>query len=160
MTQWTVRNHHRFTAQETEFWSKGKNQVLATVTWRSTTFTVETNDGKVPEFVFGKVPGGNDAIDSIDLNNQAGNNNIESCDLYESMDGDNGIEAVKMSARAFEKLEESFYEDGIEAIENAGFSHNDTEFWMWGPIEIYDENEKLVTIIIADENGVVSEYKD
>ena len=61
-----------------------------------------------------------------------------------------------------EQLLERFGESGVyEVLEDEeGWSLNDTEAWVWGPILIEDERGNRVKIICADENGNAVDFKE
>ena len=51
--------------------------------------------------------------------------------------------------------------DIYDVLENQeGWSHNETEAWVWGPILIEDEDGNKVNIICADEQGNVINFKE
>jgi hypothetical protein len=61
-----------------------------------------------------------------------------------------------------EALKERFEESSVyEVLEDEeGWSQNECEAWIWGPILIEDENGNKVKIICADENGDVIDFKE
>ena len=59
-----------------------------------------------------------------------------------------------------EELQEFVDENGTWALEDEkGWSMDETEVWVWGPLEVTDD-EGNTRIIIADANGNVSDFKD
>ena len=51
-------------------------------------------------------------------------------------------------------------EEDIFELEQEDWFHDDTEMWIWGPIEIQDENGKTVKIVCADKDGNMIDYID
>jgi hypothetical protein len=41
-----------------------------------------------------------------------------------------------------------------------GWSQSETEAWIWGPIQIENEDGEVVRIICADDDGNVVDYKE
>jgi hypothetical protein len=161
---WTVRTYYKKSCEQHEHFVQrdGEGRILVTNGFRWCEYNVETNDGKFPEFEFIEVPGGDGKKDSLDLNNLYGNN-IESSELV-SMDdggcwGDTEIEGVE-DEEELERIETLIEEEGSYAIEDDGEWYLDeTEVYVWGPIEVTDE-EGNTRIIIADADGNVTDFKD
>jgi hypothetical protein len=62
-----------------------------------------------------------------------------------------------------QRLEELIEEEGdvYEVLENQeGWSQSETEAWIWGPIQIENEDGEVVRIICADDDGNVVDYKE
>jgi hypothetical protein len=60
-----------------------------------------------------------------------------------------------------QRLEELIEEEGdvYEVLENQeGWSQSETEAWIWGPIQIENEDGEVVRVIVADEDGNVVDY--
>ena len=54
-----------------------------------------------------------------------------------------------------------FRSEGSYSIEDDGEWYLDeTEVWVWGPLEIINEETKERRIIIADENGKIVDFKE
>ena len=51
--------------------------------------------------------------------------------------------------------EEDFY-----ALEGEDWFQEDTEMWIWGPIEIQDQDGKTIKIVCADDHGNMIDYND
>jgi hypothetical protein len=110
------------------------------------------------------VPGGDGSKDSIDMYN-CEVNNIESVELESMWDG--CWEEVEypedMDKEEYQRLAELIEEEGdiYDVLENQeGWSQNETEAWIWGPILIEDGNGNQVRIIVADSNGNVIDFKE
>jgi hypothetical protein len=161
---WTVRTYYKKSCEQHEYFvqSEGTGRIKVIDGFRSCTYNVETNDGEFPKFEFTYVPGGNGDKDSLDLNNLYGDN-IESAELVEMFDGgcwgDNEITGID-DEEEVERLEEFLSENGSYALEDEGEWYLDeTEVWVWGPLEVTDEDGNT-RIVIADENGNMVDFKE
>jgi hypothetical protein len=164
MAQWTVRTYYKKSCQEVETWHQreGDGRVTVVNGFRFGEWTVETTDDNPPEFEFTEVPGGDGKKDSIDMLN-CEVNNIESVELVEMFDGgcwfDIEIEGLEEDEE--ERIRELVEDEGIFALEEEdNWLQDDTEWWVWGPIEIQDEDGNTVRIICADADGNVVDFKD
>lgn len=160
----TVKTYYKKSCEQHEYYiqNDGDGRILVKDGFRSCTYNVETNDGEFPKFDFTEVPGGNGARDSIDLNSCFGDN-IESTELVEMFDGgcwgDWEIEGIE-DPEDEEALNEFLSENGAYALEDEGEWYLDeTEVWVWGPLEVTDEDGN-VRIIIADADGNMVDFKD
>lgn len=162
MANWTIKTHYKKSIEEVEYFVKDGMTIVHRTGWRGGSWNVTTNDDNPPEFEFSQVPGGNDAIDSIDMNN-CYVNNIEEVEMNETWDGcyDDTEWPDEIDEEEQSAIEEKMEEEGYyTAFEENGWTHDETEMWIWGPIEIYDEDDNLVRIIIADEDGNVIDFED
>jgi hypothetical protein len=164
MAIWTIRTHYKKSCEQHEHFVQrdGDGKILVKDGYRSCEYTIETSDDNFPEFEFAEVPGGDGKKDSIDLNSCC-TGNIESSDLVEMFDGgcwgDIEIEGID-DEDEIERLEELINEEGSYALEDDGDWYlSDTEVWVWGPLEVEDENGN-VRIIVADENGNVVDFRE
>jgi hypothetical protein len=164
MALYTVRTYYKKSCEQHEHYvqREGNGKIVVKDGFRSAEFTVETNDNNFPEFEFVTVPGGDGKCDSLDMYNLSGNN-IESSELVEMFDGgcwgDVEIEGIDDEDEV-ERLEEFINEEGAYSLEDDGSWYlEDTEVYIWGPIEVTDE-EGNVRIIIADADGNVTDFKD
>lgn len=161
MAIWTVTTYYKKSCEEREIWTHSDHgTMIRTNGFRRATYTVETNDGNLPEFEFDFVPGGDGKKDSIDFNN-CSFNNIDNAELVELFDGGcwGGTEWPDgMDEDEIERLEELMEEEGSYAIEEEGWMNDDTEVWAWGPIEISNEAGETVRIICADDTGNVIDF--
>ena len=163
MAVYTVRTYYKKSCEQHEHYvqREGNGKILVKDGYRSAEFTVETNDDNFPEFEFVEVPGGDGKKDSLDMYNLFGDN-IESSELVEMFDGGcwGDIEFEGLTLEQEEELEELINENGAYALEDEGEWYlEDTEVYIWGPIEVTDEAGS-VRIIIADEDGNVVDFKD
>jgi hypothetical protein len=166
MAQWTVSNYYKKSCQEVEHWVRreGKGKIITTNGFRFGEWTVETDDEELPEFEFTEVPGGDGSKDSINMLD-CEYNNIESVELVEMFDGGCWFETEfeGLTTEEEEELEEFIEENSIYDLEDRdedGWYQDETEWWIWGPIEIKNEAGKTVRIICADADGNVVDFKE
>jgi len=163
MAIWTVKTYHKKNVQENETFVQrnGKGRITTANGFRWGEWTVETSDDNPPEFEFTEVPGGDDARDSIDMLSCCVNN-IEEVELVSMDDGGcwYDIEFEVLTEEEEEELQEFIDENSIYELEDSGdWYQDDTEWWIWGPIEITND-EGYSRIICADADGNVVDYKD
>lgn len=165
MANWIVKTYHKKNVEQHEYFiqREGTGRIKVTDGFRWATFRVTTTDDNFPEFEFEEVPGGNGACDSLNLFSVSGPN-IEESELIDMFDGGcwGGWEIEGVSEEEEEELNEFLEENGSWALEDEGEWYLDeTECWVWGPIEITNEDDDTQRrIIIADEEGNVSEFKE
>jgi hypothetical protein len=167
MAWYTVRTHYKKSCEQHEhFYHRNIDgaKIIVKDGYRSAEFQVETNDDKFPEFNFTNCPGGSADLDSVDLFSCFGNN-VEQTELIEMFDGgcwgDIEIEGIADEDEV-ERLTDLINEDGSYALEEDGDGDwylSDTECWVWGPLEVEDE-EGNVRIICADEDGNLIDFKE
>jgi hypothetical protein len=162
---WTIRTHYKKSCEQHEYFYnrniKGA-EIKVIDGYRSCEYTFETEDGEFPDIQFTEVPGGNGKKDSIDLNSCFGSN-VDNTELVEMFDGgcwgDTEITGIDDEAEV-ERLTELVSEEGSYALEEDGNWYlSDTEVWVWGPLEVEDD-EGNVRIVIADENGNMVDFVD
>ena len=165
MAVWTVRTYYKKNVQEVEKYVQrdGEGRVTVTNGFRWGSWTVETSDDNPPEFEFTEVPGGDGSKDSIDMLN-CEVNNIDNVELIDMDDGGcwYDIEIEGLSEEEEEEIREFLDENSPYELEDRddGWSQDDTEWWIWGPIEIQNEAGETVRIICADPDGNVIDFKD
>jgi len=163
MANWKVSPYYKKSCEEHEQYFKDGQIIVRKTGFRGASFFVETNDDNPPEFEFDFVPGGDGRKDSIDMYNCVGNN-IENVELDSMWDGcwEDIDFPEDFDEDEKERLMEQIDEEGIyEVLEgNEGWSQNECQAWIWGPILIEDENGNQVRIIAADENGNVVDFKE
>jgi hypothetical protein len=165
MATWTVSTYYKKSCQEVEHWVRreGKGRLTTTNGFRYGEWTVETSDDNPPEFEFTEVPGGDGKTDSINMLD-CEVNNIESVELNEMFDGGcwYDINFEDLTEEEEEELQEFIDENSIYDLEDRedGWYNDETEWWIWGPIEIKNEDGKTIRIICADADGNVVDFKE
>ena len=164
MAIWTVKTYHKKNVQEVEHWVQrdGEGRITVTNGFRWGEWTVETSDDNPPEFEFTTVPGGNADKDSINMLD-CEVNNIDNVELVSMDDGGcwYDVDIEGLTEEEEEELQEFIDENSVQELEDEGEWYQDeTEWWIWGPIEISNEAGDVVRIICADADGNVADYKD
>lgn len=162
MANWTVKPYYKKSIEECEYFEKDEQVIICRTNWRFGSWSVTTTDDNPPEFEFTYLPGGDGKKDSIDMCN-CEINNIESCEMIETVDGGWDIEFPEdMDEEEQESLQERIEEDSVYSVleDEDGWYHSETERWIWGPIEILDEQDNRVRLIVADEEGNVVDFKE
>ena len=165
MAWYTVRTHYKKSCEQHEhFYHRNIDgaKIIVKDGYRSAEFQVETNDDKFPEFNFTNCPGGSADLDSVDLFSCFGDN-VEQTELVEMFDGgcwgDIEIEGIDDEDEV-ERLTDLINEEGSYALEEDGDGDwflDETECWVWGPIEVEDEDGN-VRIVCADEDGNMIDF--
>ena len=161
MAQWTVKTYYRKNIEEHEYFTKDNMEIVKKTGWRSGSWNVTTSDDNPPEFEFDYVPGGDGSKDSVDMYNCPGSN-IEEVELVETWDG--WYEDIEwpedMDDEEKDRLQELIDEDGAYALEDEeGWSQTETQMWIWGPIEIMDQDGSRVRLVCADEDGNMIDFE-
>jgi len=163
MAIWKVSPYYKKSCEEHEHYVKDGQIIIRKTGFRGATFVVETSDDNPPEFEFDFVPGGDGKKDSINMYD-CSVNNIDNVELDSMWDGCwEDIEFPEdMTEELQEELKERFEESSVyEVLEDEeGWSQNECEAWIWGPILIEDEEGNQVRIIIADESGNVIDFNE
>jgi hypothetical protein len=163
MAYWTVKTYHKKSCEQHEYYvqQKGTGRIKVIDGFRWATFTIETEDDAFPEFEFTEVPGGNGARDSLDLFSCEANNIVGS-ELVDMFDGGcwGDIKFEGLTPEQEEELQEFIDEEGAYALEDDGEWYLDeTECWVWGPIEVTDEAGN-VRIVCADADGNMIDFAE
>jgi len=163
MAIWKVSPYYKKSCEEHEHYVKDGQIIIRKTGFRGATFVVETSDDNPPEFEFDFVPSGDGKKDSINMYD-CSVNNIDNVELDSMWDGCwEDIEFPEdMTEELQEELKERFEESSVyEVLEDEeGWSQNECEAWIWGPILIEDEEGNQVRIIIADESGNVIDFNE
>jgi hypothetical protein len=164
MAIWTVRTYHKKNVQEVEMYvqREGEGRVTVTNGFRWGSWTVETTDDNPPEFEFTEVPGGDGRKDSINMLDCC-ENNIDNVELIDMDDGGcwYDIEVEGLGEEEEEEIREFLEENSpyeLEEREDDSWCQDETEWWIWGPIEIQNEAGETVRIICADDDGNVIDF--
>lgn len=165
MAYWTVKTYHKKNCEQREIFLQrdGDGKITVTDGFRWCEYTVETSDDNFPQFEFQVMPGGTPDKDSLDMNCLTGDN-IEGSELVEMFDGgcwgDTEIEGVEDEDEE-ERLRDLINEEGSYSIEDDGdWFLDETEVWVWGPLEVTSEDGTITRIIIADADGNVTDFKE
>lgn len=147
MANWTVSTQWKKSVEEHEIWTHPKHGTMRRRTgFRWGTFTVETEDGEIPELELVEVPGGDGNVDSVDMYNCGYDVELQSLDdgCWEDYEWPEGMDEAEI-----ERLEGILEEEGFYALEEIDdpWSLDDTECYFWGPIEILNEAGDVVKII-------------
>jgi hypothetical protein len=167
MAQFTVKTYYKKSCEQHEHFLNRKikgAKILVKDGFRFAEFTVETNDDEFPQFDFTSCPGGSSDLDSVNLFDCFGDN-VDSTELVEMFDGgcwgDIEIEGIEDEDEE-ERLRELIEEEGAYALEEDGDGDwylDETECWVWGPLEVIDEDGNS-RIIVADEDGNAVDFVD
>ena len=158
MKNWIIKTHHKKCILEREFWSNNEKDIVKRTIWRSGSWKITTNDSQIPNWVFTNTPGGDEAKDSVDIYSYPGN--FDDAELIETWDGGIEIEWPDDIDDKEKNRLKTIIEEDIFELEQEDWFHEDTEMWIWGPIEIQDENGKTVKIVCADKDGNMIDYID
>ena len=163
MANWIVKTLDKKSIEEHQHFYKDGKTIVYVTGWRWGEWEVETNDDNPPEFEFTFVPGGNGKKDSIDMYNCC-DNNIEQCEMNHTSDGwyTDIVWPDDMEDEERERLESAMEENGVYEVleEQEGYYLDETEMWIWGPIEICDEDGNRVRAICADDDGNVVDFEE
>lgn len=163
MATFKVSPYYKKSCEEHEQYFKDGQMIVRKTGFRGATFIVETSDDNPPEFEFDFVPGGDGLKDSINMYDCCVNN-IENVELDNMWDGcwEDIVFPEDMDEEEQERLQELFDESSIYEVleEQEGWSQNECEAWIWGPILIEDEEGNQVRIICADDDGNVIDFKE
>jgi hypothetical protein len=166
MAQWTVKTYYKKSCQEIEYWfqNEGKGRLTVTNGFRWGEWTVETTDDNLPEFDFVELPGGDGKKDSINMLD-CSYGNIENVELVSMDDGGcwYDVDITGLGEEAEAELQEFIDENSVYDLEDRddnAWYQDETEWWIWGPIEILNESGERVRIICADDEGNVVDFKE
>jgi len=124
MATWRISNYYKKEAVESQFWTKGDLVIIKNEGFRWGTWECESEERP-----------------DIDLNNEHGYellNSEYSWDMIEMDDGcwldwswDDGMNEAERD-RIMQLWEENYF----EGLESDGWSNNETEHWIYGPIKL------------------------
>ena len=165
MAEFTIKTYYKKSCEQIEYFyhrSIPDAKIIVRDGFRRAEFRITTTDDNFPDIQFDEVPGGDGKKDSLDLFSLIGDN-IEDTEMIEMFDGgcwgDVEIEGIQ-DEEELEELQEFIDENGAWALEDEGEWYLDeTQCWVWGPLEITDENGNS-RIIIADEDGNVVDFEE
>ena len=168
MAWWTVKTHYKKSCEQRELFLNRHpdNDIKVTVIdgYRFCEYSVETSDDNFPEFKFVSSNGEGGKKNSIDLNN-CYTGNIENTELVEMYDsgcwGETIVEGTD-DTEEIERIQELVSEEGSYALEDIdeGWFLDESEVWVWGPLEVTSEDGTIERIICADVDGNVVDFKE
>lgn len=135
MATWTVSTTEKKSCEEREIWTKDGKTIVRTNGFRWGTFIVETTDDNPPEGITGANEEG------IDMYSHSGDN-IDSINLDSMDDGWSGdYEFCGMDEESKQAISDEIDEadDYYEYLEENGWMLDETEAWLFGPLEITKE---------------------
>lgn len=132
MTTWKISNKEKKSCEEREFWSKDDQTIVRVTGFRWGTFTVETSDDEPPEGITEENP------DGIDMYSYSGDNADEGAELDMMDDGwyADWEFPNDMDEEEQQRLIDGFDEDSYDFLEGEGWYNNETEAWLFGPLDI------------------------
>lgn len=148
MAIWTVKTLDKKSVEEHEIWTKDGETIKRISGFRWGSWTVETDDDEPPNFEFTEVPGGDGKADSINMWDCSANN-IITVELDSMDDGWYGDVQYPddWDEDEIERMNELWEEEFYDGWENEGWMLDETEAWIWGPIEISNEAGEVVKVI-------------
>ena len=132
MATWILKTLHKKNAVEKQFWYKDGKVIIREEGYRWGEFFCESNEQ--PE---------------IDLNNADGYNLSESDYDWELTSLDDGCWAdwtfpEDMTEEEQAEIESAWEEEYFEGMEELGWSQDDTEYILQGPLELSDEDGTVI----------------
>ena len=131
MATWKISNYHKKNAVERQYWNKDGKAIIREEGFRWGTWYCES-----------------DIKPDIDLTNPDGFEVSWTEDHEWEMDSmDDGcwgdLEAGKGATdKDLEEFDEAWEEDSYEGVERLGWSNDDTEYWLYGPLVLTNEDTK------------------
>jgi hypothetical protein len=137
MAFWKVSTTHKKSCEEHMIWTKDNRSFKIINGYRWGTFTIETEDDNSPEGIDPENP------DGIEMYCYSGSNVINGAELDSMDDGwymDFEFDEDEFTEEEQEQLRELWDEDSYEGLEGAGWINDETEAWLFGPLEITRED--------------------
>ena len=131
MAFWKVSTLQKKSCEEREIWSKGNKSIIRINGFRWGTFTLETTDDNPPDGIT------EENKEGINISDYTGSNFksialdsmddgwLGDCELSDNIDEDEQAELL-------EGMEDDYY----EYLETNGWVNDETEVWLFGPLEI------------------------
>ena len=129
MATWKISNYHKKNAVEKQFWTKDGKTIIREEGYRRGTWYCESDERP-----------------DIDLVNEDGFEVSWSDDyeweLDEMWDGcwADITYPDDMTDEEREEWENAWEEDGFEGLEELGWTNDDNEYWIYGPLELTNED--------------------
>jgi hypothetical protein len=132
MAIWKIVNQHKKNCEERQFWTKDGKTVVRTEGFRWGSFTVETTDDNPPEGITAENP------DGIDMYSYTGENAPDGAEpdcwddgCYGDWEFPDGMDEEEQ-----ERIQEGWEEDFYDFMEGDGWVNDETEAWLFGPLDI------------------------
>jgi hypothetical protein len=128
MAKWKLQNYDKKSAVERQFWYKNGMCIIKEEGYRWGSWTCESDERPV-----------------LDLNNLDGweqySQDID-WDMYEMSDGCwvDWTFPEDMPEEERERIEELWNEEFFDGLEGDGWSNDDTEYWIYGPLLLTNED--------------------
>jgi hypothetical protein len=128
MATWKIQNYNKKSAVERQFWYKDGMTIVKEEGYRWGTWTCESAERP-----------------DIDLDNPDGWEQYSQDQDWEMEEMYDGCWVdwqfpEDMPEEEQERLQEIWNEEFFEGLENEGWSNDDTEFWIYGPIQLTNED--------------------
>lgn len=136
MAFWKVSTTHKKSCEEHMIWYQSGRSFKIITGYRWGTFTVETNDDNPPEGIDPDNPEGINMYDYF-------SDNADCAELDSMDDGwymDFEFDDELFSEDEQEQLRQLWEDDSFSALEGAGWVNDETEAWLFGPLEITRED--------------------
>ncbi len=149
MAVWKISTLEKKSCEEREIWIKDGEQIVRVNGFRWGTFTVETTDDNPPEGITADNP------DGIDMYSYSGENAPDGAELDSMDDGWLGDWEFPddMDEDEQQRIMDGYDEDAYEFMENEGWYNDETEAWLFGPLEIVRIDEPTDTVVDQPEPG-------
>ena len=131
MAFWKVSTLQKKSCEEREIWSKGNKSIIRINGFRWGTFTLETTDDNPPDGITEENKEGINIYDYTGSNfksialDSMDDGWLGDCELSDNIDEDEQAELLA-------GMEDDYY----EYLETNGWVNDETEVWLFGPLEI------------------------
>lgn len=137
MALWTVSTVNKKSAEEREIWYNEEHgwEFVRVTGYRWAMFRVETSDDNPPLGISADNP------DGIDMYSYSSDNAVNGAELDSMTDGwfADCEWDPKMPEEAIEEVESGYQDYGYDWMIENGWANNETEAWLYGPLEITKE---------------------
>ena len=132
MTTWTLSPQYKKSAVERQYWYKDDKVIIREEGYRWATFYVESDERPLLDQEL-QNPDGYE-LGSID--------NDESWELDNMTDGcwADSEAGRNCTEQDLEEFDIAWEEDNYEGVEALGWSNDETEYWLYGPLELTNED--------------------
>lgn len=132
MTTWKISNKEKKSCEEREIWTKDDQTIVRITGFRWGKFTIETNDDNPPEGITEGNP------DGIDMYSYSGDNAEDGAELDMMDDGwyADWEFPEDMDEEEQQRIMDGWDEDSWDFLEGEGWCLDETEAWLYGPLDI------------------------